>query len=389
GQIHNYYLKKFNSDSNFDVRLITYAEENELPKIDLKEYKVKHDLIIKSNKLLDRLMRLPDRIKRTVNIKNQYGGIISSFFNRNMIATLKQLSKGEYQPDIVILVWTPTVLLFKDVKFIYPNAKYVAFEHDVYFQNLKRQLKTENNYLRKISKRGRFTSEYHSEINALKNADLVITLNYKDKDLLINNGITDQSIEIVSPYFHFMGDNNTHKKSDENTIIFYGAMSRPENYECCIWFIENVLNSLFEIDASLHFVIVGAHPNENLKRYQSERVTITGFVDYPEEYLNNSLCMVAPLLVGAGIKIKILEAMSAGTVVLTNKIGIEGIPATDKVHYLHCESSEEYIRSIVELKDKKLNGQQIGENAKKLITEKFNLANSYYNYSELIKKIKR
>nr|WP_304654796.1 glycosyltransferase [Sporolactobacillus sp. STSJ-5] len=387
GQIHNFYLKKFNNDHNFDVRLITFAESIEVPKLDLQHYKVNCNLTVKSNKIIHRITRIPDRIMRTVNIFDRYGGIVSSFFRNNVIRILKKIKNEDYHPDVIILVWTPTALLVNEVKRFYPNAKYVAFEHDVFFQNLKRKCLVESDPLKKKMKHKKYSNELHTELNALKSVDQVITLNYKDKELLVAKGINNQNIDVVAPYFHFMKDKFPTIRSTENDIVFYGAMSRPENYESCIWFIENVFNKLVKKDPLLRFVIVGSHPNDSLLRYKSEKVIITGFVDHPEKYLLNSLCMVAPLFVGAGIKIKILEAMSAGIVVLTNKIGIEGIPASDGVHYLHCETDSEYIQAIVQLKKKKSIHQDIGDSAKKLIAENYNVEESYKHYSELILKL--
>ena len=130
-------------------------------------------------------------------------------------------------------------------------------------------------------------------------------------------------------------------------MLFYGAMARPENYKSAIWFIENVMPLLSDLD--VRFVIVGARPDKSLLTYASDKVEITGFMDKVDPYFERCLCLVAPLVLGAGVKVKILEAMSSGIPVVTNHIGIEGIYAENGKHYIHCEAPEEYAECIHKL----------------------------------------
>ena len=97
--------------------------------------------------------------------------------------------------------------------------------------------------------------------------------------------------------------------------------------------------------------------------------------------------MVAPLILGAGIKVKILEALSAGVPVLTNSIGIEGIPVYSGIEYIHCESDEEYksiISNIINDEDR-LN--KISLNAQKFMKENYNLSESINKYYNAIMKL--
>jgi len=128
-----------------------------------------------------------------------------------------------------------------------------------------------------------------------------------------------------------------------------GAMGRIENGLTAIWYIEKVMPELS--DTNVRFIIAGSHPSEKLRSYANERVVVTGFVDSIDEYFEKSLYFVAPLVLGAGIKVKVLEALSSGIPVLTNEIGIEGIPAQNKKHYLFCKQPEDYAEAIHKILD--------------------------------------
>ena len=83
-------------------------------------------------------------------------------------------------------------------------------------------------------------------------------------------------------------------------------------------------------------------PHESLQRYRSDKIVVTGFVPDIRNALSACICKVVPLRQGAGIKVKVIEAMSAGIPVLANTIGIEGIPAQNGIQYLHCETPNDY-----------------------------------------------
>ena len=139
------------------------------------------------------------------------------------------------------------------------------------------------------------------------------------------------------------------------------------------------------IDNELRLIIIGNKPPQQLLAYSSNRIIITGFVEDISPYFKHSLCLVAPLILGAGIKIKIIEAMSAGIPVLTNAIGIEGIDAVDKRHFFYCDSKKDYIENIhlLEMMDpEKKREMSLAE--KNYIQEKFNYVKSLEEFVDIL-----
>lgn len=52
---------------------------------------------------------------------------------------------------------------------------------------------------------------------------------------------------------------------------------------------------------------------------------VTGFVDEVEPFFLQSSVVIAPMLIGAGVQNKIIQAMSYGCCVATTSIGAEGL----------------------------------------------------------------
>lgn len=215
-----------------------------------------------------------------------------------------------------------------------------------------------------------------AEVKVLSSYDSVKVLNNKDKNLLLKYNFPSSLLKVIPPYYTKYPPKTNYLPS--NSIIFYGAMSREENENACLWFIKNVLLKLNSKRICYKFLIIGNGARKVFDKYKNSGVEVTGFVPSLSPYAEEALCMVAPLLQGAGIKIKVLESMSLALPVLTNSIGIEGIDAKDKESYLHCEAPADYIAAITKLHDDPAFAKSIGQAGRSFLDSTFNYSVASY-----------
>lgn len=371
GKNHNFYIKFFEKSGMYDIELLTLCRKEEVGLIDLPAYGIPYHLEITDKSRVRVLWRKVLNLESKCNPFQRYGGGVRN----NVIVLLRRLIRKYYEgnqnmhPEIVVLQWTQAALLLPYVKKMFPNGRYVCIEEDVCFQSTERKVQSETNKWKKWFLRKRADKFKKCELNVLDMSDVVVTLNSKDTKLLTDEGISKDKIFTSIVYF-----DSFHCKRQENferNILFYGAMNRKENYMSVIWFIEKVM-PLLE-NEKVTFVVVGGRPDKRLMRYQSNSVKIVGFVDDATSYFENATCFAAPLVLGAGIKVKILEALSAGIPVLTNDIGIEGIPARKGQDFMYCTTPQEYADSIKLLLNNHDLAQNIGRNAKEFISSNYNL----------------
>ena len=95
------------------------------------------------------------------------------------------------------------------------------------------------------------------------------------------------------------------------TIIFSGTMSYAPNVHAAQWFADECFPRVREAVPDASFVIAGAAPRRSLRRLgRRPGVTVTGFVESMAETLNRATVAVAPMISGAGIQNKVLEALA-------------------------------------------------------------------------------
>lgn len=365
GKTFNYYVSNISSDKDNNIKVIGICNQEELKELRFKGENVELIPVLTKGSVFLNLQRIAfDIVGWIFGLKK----CDKSFYKYYKIKNeLKELS---FEPDVIVLEWTNMVLLYKTVKQRFPDAKLITSEHDVTYLGLERKGLSAKKLARAKKQ----------ELEALHNCDVVMPHNVKDKNLLVQDGIPEDKIHVIVPYYHNMG--YIERKKLNHDILFWGAMYRPENYEAAIWFIENVMPLLEDLD--VRFVVAGNRPPEKLKQYASSRVVITGFVENETPLFESSMCFVSPLLTGAGIKVKVIEALSAGIPILTNDIGIEGIPAVNGESYFHCEKPREYSRIIRELYNDEIDTEKLITMQRKVIAIHFNLEESYASYEEML-----
>ena len=368
GKIENFYVKGLNK--SIPVSMITFANYDEMELVDLDSYNIKADVYVapkwSTRKFIYALTKRlrgwnPFSIKFILEPWQEF------YIKRNL---LRRKKNGDI-PSAIIIEWTQLILLTEWIKKQFPGVPIIAIEEDVSFLSYERQYLNEKKFIFRCYKQKRYTTLKKSELLQLGYADLVILNNYKDYNLLLREGMSKEKMWVWTPYFQSMKDLTY--IGDTKDILFYGAMGRYENYASAIWFIKNVLYKIK--DTEVRLVVLGSRPHPSLQKYAGNRVIITGFVDDIRPYFQHSLCLVAPLILGAGVKIKIIESLTAGLPVLTNDIGIEGIPAEDGKSYYHCNKPEDYIEKIQLLLDDRSYAQAMSINEK-------NLANEIYDYDK-------
>lgn len=156
-------------------------------------------------------------------------------------------------------------------------------------------------------------------------------------------------------------------------IIFVAKMSYPPNENAAIWFLKNVWNSIYEKHPKTHFYIVGKDPSQKLIDYANtfKNVIVTGTIDSVDKYYDLARIVVVPLFNGGGVKVKLLEALGYGKLVITTSKGIEGTDFINNTHLLVADTELEFIKKCNDVLDNYDQYKEILINAKKKMISEY------------------
>lgn len=268
--------------------------------------------------------------------------------------------------DVIHVEWTETGLFMKK------KGRMVIEAHDVLTKPMERRCRNSNGVSRFLNFIV-FRLTRSLECLIYSKFDKVFVLSQYDRNYLSSFA---PSLDIaVLTYPASLDISDKINPREENSILFLGAMDRSPNVEAVLCFWNNVLPLIRKRVPDVKFYIVGSRPlPEVLKLAEKDPGTVvTGFVDEIEPYYKKAAVFAAPLLTGGGIIVKILDAMAAGTAVVSTSIGNEGVGGIDGKHLLIADTPADFADKVVRLLTDKALRQHIGQAGKDYIQEKYDI----------------
>jgi glycosyltransferase involved in cell wall biosynthesis len=131
------------------------------------------------------------------------------------------------------------------------------------------------------------------------------------------------------------------------SLSFIGSLDWMPNQDGLRWFLDEVWTPvLAPAFPALTFHIAGRTAPRWLQTLRRERVFFHGEVDSAADFLNAHSVTVAPLLSGGGMRAKILEGIALGKVVLSTRLGMEGIEAAHQRECLLADSPADFKAAV-------------------------------------------
>ncbi|MFN7982725.1 MAG: glycosyltransferase [Vicinamibacterales bacterium] len=132
------------------------------------------------------------------------------------------------------------------------------------------------------------------------------------------------------------------------TILLTGKMSYHANVAAALRLVHNIMPRVWQARPDAEVVIAGKDPPQDLRALTANpRVTVTGFVDDLRPYFARARVAVAPLVYGAGIQNKVLEAMACGVPVVTTNGVSQAFVARSGVDLFLADTDDDFSRHIL------------------------------------------
>ncbi|MFD5823973.1 glycosyltransferase [Lentzea sp. NPDC060358] len=138
-------------------------------------------------------------------------------------------------------------------------------------------------------------------------------------------------------------------RGEGDTILFQGWLEWPPNEDAAIWFAKDILPRVRDLHPRARLLLVGKASRDVEDLRSLPGVEVVGEVPEMKPHLDRAHVMVAPLRVGGGTRIKILEAFAHGVPVVSTSVGCEGLEAEDEVHLRIEDDAEAFAHAVAKL----------------------------------------
>jgi glycosyltransferase involved in cell wall biosynthesis len=107
-------------------------------------------------------------------------------------------------------------------------------------------------------------------------------------------------------------------------VLFTGTFTHPPNRDAARWLAREIMPALRPLRPQARLRIVGSAPPPDLLGLAAADVEIVADAPAIAPHLAAAALVIAPVRGGGGMRMKVLEAMAAGKVVVTTPLGAEG-----------------------------------------------------------------
>jgi len=219
---------------------------------------------------------------------------------------------------------------------------------------------------------------YTIEKNAIQNATLILAVSNVDAKIIHEAFRVPASKIFVAPNGvdskRFSGLDRSHCRRflglplNARLIVFHGNFISLPNEEAAMVILRRIVPIIIDSIQNSLFAIVGPNPSTRMlaeaKRYN--QVIVTDFVRCPEYYIGAADICIAPLLRGAGTKLKVLEYLSAGKPIVCTPPAAEGLDLIDGQQALvrRARADADFVDAICSLLKNKRFGLKLGDRAR-------------------------
>jgi polysaccharide biosynthesis protein PslH len=248
------------------------------------------------------------------------------------------------QIDLWHVEWTPYVQNLRGRA----SASWVIDAHNIESLIWQRYWDMESNPLKAWYIRKQWQKFESFERAAFREARCVITTTECDADLA-REQFGAAHVEVVSNGVDLSHFEYVDKGRDPLELLFLGSLVWRPNLEAVRQLLDTILPIIRAAEPAARLTIVGLDPPAWLRSRVASmpNVSLYGSVPDVRPYLVRCGALLAPLNIGGGSRIKILEALASGCPVISTAIGAEGLHLRQNIDYLHADAPEDFAATTI------------------------------------------
>lgn len=291
--------------------------------------------------------RSAPHLKRLKQLANVVRGS-STVLNAHIMAEMQQALDALLAQDCYDAVLFESVL--SAGYYLPEDLAVVIDQHNIEYELLQRTSARETAWARKWYNQRESRLVKPVEIERCRRADMVLVTSERER-LLLKSLLPGSVIEVVPNGVDietFHRDRSEREVSSQ--IVFTGSMDYYPNIDAVLFFAQHCWPFIRAQIPDATWQIVGKNPQSEVQKLaELPGVTVTGSVPDVQPFLAKSAVAIAPLLIGSGTRLKILEALAMQKAVVSTSLGCEGLSLVPGKHLIVADQPEAFAQAVVEL----------------------------------------
>lgn len=226
----------------------------------------------------------------------------------------------------------------------------VIDEHNIEYELLRRAAAQETSLTRRAYNHFEYRLLKPRELARCRQANAVCVTSERERDILAPQLRGTPVVVVPNGVDLEMFQRTPVEQQVPGRIIFTGALTYHPNVQAVLHFAQHCWPRVREQMSAATWDIVGRYPPpEVLRLAEMPGVRITGAVPDVRPYLAQAQVAIAPLLVGSGTRLKILESFATGKAVVSTSLGAEGLQVVPGEHLMLADDPTAFATAVVTL----------------------------------------
>jgi len=171
---------------------------------------------------------------------------------------------------------------------------------------------------------------------------------------------------------------------EQNTILFVGNFTHAPNVDAALWLAKEIMPLLRDVWPGIKLWLIGIYPPPEVKALACNDILVTGPVPEIEPYFARATLVVAPVRIGGGMRMKVLQAMALGKAIVTTSRGKDGLVVDGQQPPLvTANDTIGFAQAVVRLLSDKNARKELGQQARVYVETNFS-PQAYANRIEAI-----
>ena len=291
---------------------------------------------------------------------------VSKFRDRRMARLIRRVTTAA-RFDIVQIEYAQMGTYAGDVR----SGKTIMHEIDVVYRTMLRYVREARSPVTRAAFFLELCRWKSFEPAMVRRFDGVATLTEPDR-LMLGRITGLRSIALLPPGVTVPSYPEAPAAREPGTLLFVGNLAQLPNADAAAWLCTEIFPRIAAGYPEARLAIIGRHPSPALRAAARDaRITLLDFVDDLRPHLLGAAVFVAPLRLGGGIKIKMLDALTHACPVVTTPVGAEGITGLTASSALIARSAEGLARHCVALLRDPARAAELGRNGQAVVKGNF------------------
>ncbi len=289
-------------------------------------------------------------------------------YSQEMEATVKKCA-AQWKPDCVLALTFVTAPYALNIK----NTLRVIDVDNVLTKMLYEEFQKTKGLKAKLRKWLAWWKFKRYERWLFEQFDVCLVVSERDKNLLASfSQIPPEQICIVSNGVDTEHNQPSIATPTPNSLIFNGSLTYYANFDAMDYFLKEIFPFIKKDVPDVQLSITGKKPVTRLpQRFYNGNINLTGYLDDIRPTVASHWACVVPLQIGAGTRLKILEAMALGTPVVTTSKGAEGLDVMPENEVLVANTPIEFAEAVVRILRQPDLRENLAYNARHLVEKSY------------------